>query len=58
MTLRTALASLAVVTWVLVIGSLADMHDLRSWTTFALGVVAAIPGLLAGGWADEGGRRG
>ena len=56
MNARTALASLFVVVWILVIGSLADFHTTEARTAFALGVVAAIPGLLAGGWADD--RRG
>lgn len=54
--MRTALASLLVVTWVLFIGSIADFQTREARTAFALGVVAAIPGLLAGGWAGE--RRG
>lgn len=55
---RTALASIVVVAWIILVGALADFHDAYSRTAFALGVVAAIPGLLAGGWADDGGRRG
>ena len=57
MNARTALASLFCFAWILLIGSLADFRDPYSRTAFALGVVAAIPGLLAGGWAAEGGRR-
>lgn len=40
MTTRTALASIAVMVWILVIGSLADFGDSYSRTAFALGVLA------------------
>ena len=50
MRLRTALNSLVVVVWVLVIGSLAEFHTLEGSTGFILGIVACIPGfVLAGG---------
>jgi hypothetical protein len=39
-TTRTALASIAVMVWILVIGSLADFGDSYSRTAFALGVLA------------------
>lgn len=57
MTARDALASIAVFTWVLFIGSLADFHTAEGRTGFALGVVATILAPFAGGWAAEA-RRG
>ena len=37
---RTALASVAIVAWVLVIGALADFHTAEARTAFALGIAA------------------
>lgn len=48
--MRTALASLVVVAWVLVIGSAADFGTLEAHTAFALGVAAAVPAFAMADW--------
>jgi len=46
MTARTAIASIGVAAWVLLVGSAADFGDTYSRTAFALGVAAAVPAFL------------
>ena len=58
MTLRTALASLAVMLWVLVIGSLADFGTTEARTAFALGVVAVTGPFVVADAMLTGRRRG
>lgn len=55
--MRTAIASVVVVAWVLFVGSLADFDDTGARTAFALGIMAGFPVVVAAGWA-EGRRRG
>lgn len=58
MRLRTALASLPVVVWVLVIGSLADFGTPEARTAFALGIVAVCGPFVVADKLLVGGRRG
>lgn len=44
--MRTALVSIAVVAWVLVVGAAADFDDPYAATAFALGILAAVPAFL------------
>lgn len=55
--MRTSLVSLAVVGWVILVGSLADFDDPYARTAFALGILAGFPVVIAAGWA-EGRHRG
>jgi hypothetical protein len=55
--MRTALASIAVAAWVLLVGAAADFDDPYARTAFALGILASLPVVVAAGWA-EGRRRG
>lgn len=41
------LVSVAVVGWVLLVGSLADFDDTYARTAFAFGIAAAVPAFLA-----------
>ena len=52
MTIRTALGSLVVMAWVLLIGALADFGDSYSRTAFALGMAAAVPAFLLADWME------
>ena len=54
--MRTSLASIAVVAWVLRVGAAADVDDPYARTAFALGILAGFPVILAAGWAER--RRG
>lgn len=54
MNVRAALASIVVVAWVLIVGSLADFGDTYSRTAFALGIVAAVPGFMLADWIITG----
>jgi hypothetical protein len=56
--MRTALASIAVAAWVILVGSLADFGTPEARTAFALGVAAAVPGFMFSGWILEGRRHG
>lgn len=56
--MRPAVASIAVVAVVLLVGALADFDDARDRTAFALGVVAATFGYLVGDVVLEAARRG
>lgn len=55
--MRTVLASIVVVAWVLLIGSLADFDDAYSRTAFALGVIASCGAFAAADWILEARRR-
>lgn len=51
------LAYAAVLAWVLVIGSIADLHDPVASTSFALGIVAVAGPFVAVAWVEKAGRR-
>ena len=56
MTAREALASLVVMAWVLVLGTLADFGTTEARTAFALGVVASAGVFVVAGALLEGKR--
>lgn len=55
--LRTAIASIGLVVWVVLVGSFAALDTSQLRTGFAWGVVTMAPAFLVAGWIIEGERR-
>lgn len=56
MNAHTALASVAVVAWVLAMSALFDFDSGPARTAFVGGIVVGVVAGLIGGWADDAGR--